>query len=162
MIRALALAAGLAGAGALSQFPEFSQQYVQRLSGAVDELRGVTIAFDTTARVAGMSREQAFAAMGGSDFQNRLRDDMRARITRYEWLNSDYQALAGVTPLGRLARFYHIRDRDLVARTWAAFRPAVPLTADGAVSAGVGFGAGWAAIMLGAWALGRRRRRRWA
>ena len=38
MIRTLTLAGALAGAVSLSQFPEFSQQYLQRLSGAVDEL----------------------------------------------------------------------------------------------------------------------------
>jgi len=43
-MRILATAGGIAGAVALSQFPEFSQQYVQRLSGATDELRAVTVA----------------------------------------------------------------------------------------------------------------------
>ena len=38
ILRALTLAAGLTGAAGASQFPEFSQQYVQRLGGAVDEL----------------------------------------------------------------------------------------------------------------------------
>ena len=40
-MRAIAVAGGLAGAAGLSQFPEFSQQYVQRLGGAVDELTAV-------------------------------------------------------------------------------------------------------------------------
>ncbi|MBU0778826.1 MAG: DUF2937 family protein, partial [Alphaproteobacteria bacterium] len=35
MIRALALIGGLAGGAALSQYPEFSQQYLQRLAGQV-------------------------------------------------------------------------------------------------------------------------------
>ena len=51
------MAGGIAGAVALSQFPEFSQQYLQRLSGAVDELKAITVAFDLSARVAGLSRE---------------------------------------------------------------------------------------------------------
>ena len=63
-MRILALAGGIAGAVALSQFPEFSQQYVQRLSGAVDELRAVTFAFDTAAKVGGLSREEALGAIG--------------------------------------------------------------------------------------------------
>lgn len=36
--RVLALAGGLSGAVGLSQFPEFSQQYLQRLAGQVDAL----------------------------------------------------------------------------------------------------------------------------
>jgi hypothetical protein len=147
-MRILALAGGIAGAVALSQFPEFSQQYVQRLSGAVDELRAVTFAFDTTARVAGLSREEALDKMGGSDFTDSLRDDMRARIYRYERLNADYQALAAAAPLERLARFYRIRDADLARRTWDDYQPAVPVTAEGLTSAGIGFAGGWVLVSL--------------
>jgi hypothetical protein len=145
-MRILAMVGGIAGAVALSQFPEFSQQYVQRLSGAVDELRAVTIAFDTTARIAGMSREEAFDAMGGGEFQVRLRDDMRSRIYRYERLNADYQALADAAPLERLARFYRIRDAELVERTWDDYKPALPVSSEGLISAGIGFAAGWALV----------------
>ncbi len=147
-MRILALAGGIAGAVALSQFPEFSQQYVQRLSGAVDELRAVTVAFDTTARIAGLTREDALDKMGGSDFQNRLRDDMRARIYRYDRLNADYQALASAAPLQRLARAYHIRDAELVQRTWDDYQPAVPVTSEGLIFAGIGFAAGWGLVSL--------------
>ncbi|GKY88325.1 DUF2937 family protein [Sinisalibacter aestuarii] len=160
-MRILAMAGGIAGAVALSQFPEFSQQYVQRLSGAVDELRGVTLAFDTTARIAGMSREEALDAIGDGEFQTRLRDDMRSRIYRYERLNADYQALAGAAPLQRLARFWHIRDVELVERTWDDFRPALPVTSEGLISAGIGFAGGWGLVTLLIGALfGRRRLRR--
>ncbi|GGD38445.1 DUF2937 family protein [Sinisalibacter lacisalsi] len=147
-MRILALAGGIAGAVAMSQFPTFSQQYVQRLSGAVDELRAVTIAFDTTARVAGLSREEALGLMGGSEFQNRLRDDMRSRIYRYERLNADYQALAAAAPLERLAKAYRIRDADLARRTWDDFEPAMPMTTEGFVAAGIGFAAGWGLVTL--------------
>ena len=61
MIRILAMAGGLAGAMALSQFPEFSQQYMQRMAGAVDELRGVVLAFDQSASQAGLTRAEAEA-----------------------------------------------------------------------------------------------------
>lgn len=160
-MRILALAGGIAGAVALSQFPEFSQQYVQRLSGAVDELRTVTIAFDTSARIAGMSREEAFEAMGNGEFQARLRDDMRTRIYRYERLNADYQSLAGAAPLERLARFYRIRDPELVQRTWDDYQPALPVTSEGLISAGIGFAGGWGLVtLLMGFLFGRRRLRR--
>lgn len=159
-MRIFAMAGGIAGAVALSQFPEFSQQYVQRLSGAVDELRAVTIAFDTTARIAGMSREEAFEAMGEGEFQTRLRDDMRTRIYRYERLNADYQALAGAAPLERLARFYRIRDSELVQRTWDDYKPALPVTTEGLISAGIGFAGGWGLVTLLLGLLKRPARRR--
>ncbi|MEM9851772.1 MAG: DUF2937 family protein, partial [Pseudomonadota bacterium] len=49
------LAGGCAMLCATSQFPEFSQQYVQRLGGAVDELRRVAADFDASARAAGLT-----------------------------------------------------------------------------------------------------------
>jgi len=158
-MRILATAGGLAGALALTQFPEFSQQYVQRLSGAVDELRMVSVAFDASAKVAGMSREEAFDAMGEGTFQTSLRDDLRAHITRYDRLNADYQALADADPLMRLARFYHIRDGELVQRTWDDFRPAVPVTVDGLLFGGIGFAGGWllVSLLLGALMMPLRR-----
>ena len=40
---------GLALGVVLSQFPEYAQQYTQRLGGAVDELRIITEDFDRAA-----------------------------------------------------------------------------------------------------------------
>ena len=140
------MAGGIAGAVVFSQLPEFSQQYLQRLAGAVDELRLVTAAFDLTAQAAGLSREEALAQIGGSRFAEDLRGNIASNISRFERLQADYQALAGVDPLSRLARFWHFRDVDLARRTWEDFRPAVPVSADGAIFAGIGFGAGWLSV----------------
>lgn len=57
--KGLATAGGLCCALAASQFPEFSQQYKQRLSGAVDELAWVVERFDADAAALGMSRDAA-------------------------------------------------------------------------------------------------------
>lgn len=161
-MRILAMAGGLAGAVALSQFPEFSQQYVQRLSGAVDELRTVTLAFDTAARVGGLSREAALDELRGTGFGDRFSDDMRTRLIRYDRLNADYQALAEAAPLERLGRFWHFRDPQLAQRTWDDFRPAVPVTGEGLTFAGIGFAGGWLLVSLVLAALVGRRRVRWA
>ncbi len=162
-MRILAMAGGIAGAVALSQFPEFSQQYIQRLSGATDELRAVAIAFDTAAKVGGLSRDEALDELRGTGFGDRFSDDMRDRIYRYERLNADYQALAGAQPLQRLARAWRIRDPELVRRTWDDFRPAVPVTSEGLIFAGIGYAGGWALVSLVlALLLGRRHRPRWA
>ncbi len=148
MIRMLTMAGGIAGAVGLSQFPEFSQQYLQRLSGAVDELRGITVAFDLSARVAGMTREQALARIGGSQFEDDLRRNIGGNIKRYERLNADYQALSGTEPLARLVQAWRIRDTELASRTWDDFRPAVPATTDGLICAGIGFAGGWLLVSL--------------
>jgi len=148
VFKALAMAGGVVGAVTLSQFPEFSQQYLQRLSGAVDELRLVTAAFDLTAQASGLSRDAALAQIGGSQFADDLRGNIAANLTRFERLEGDYQALSGGDSLGRLARFWRFRDVDLARRTWDEFRPALPVTADGLIFAGIGFSAGWGVISL--------------
>lgn len=147
-MRIIPLAGGLVGALTLSQFPEFSQQYLQRLSGAVDELRSVTIMFDAASSAAGKTREEALDELrsGNSQLVSQIGSDMADRIYRYERLNADYQALAPATPVVRLSRFYRMRDRELVERTWAHYQPAVPVTVDGFITAGIGFAAGWALI----------------
>ncbi len=148
MGRFLAMIAGVAGAIGLSQFPEFSQQYVQRLSGAVDELRVVVISFDAGAAAAGLTREEALKELSGTPLQDSLRDTIGDSVTRYERLNADLTALGGKDALSRLAQVWRFADRNLAERTWAAFRPAVPVTWDGALCAGIGFAGGWLALSL--------------
>ena len=161
MIRSLALAGGIAGAVALSQFPEFSQQYMQRLSGAVNELRPVALAFDVSAKTAGLSRDEALARLEGSEFEEALRETMAGQLARYDRLSHDYAKLKGKAPLERLAEVWRFSDPDLARRTWQEYRPAVPATADGLICAGIGYGAGWLTVMAlfaGLRRLFRRRR----
>ena len=63
MIRLLAFIGGLGGAVSLSQFPEFSQQYLQRLAGAVDELQVIVETFDADAKGANLTRDEALALL---------------------------------------------------------------------------------------------------
>ena len=53
LLRAITLAGGLTAAAG------FSQQYIHRLSGAVDELSRVVAEFDTDAAALGLSRGEA-------------------------------------------------------------------------------------------------------
>ena len=148
MIRTLTMAGGIAGAVALSQFPEFSQQHMQRMSGAVDELRGVVVAFDLTATANGLTRQEALNRMQGDDFQEGLRDTIETSIRRYERLSTNLTALRSATPLERLGQFYRFSDTDLAQRTWDDFKPAVPVTTDGLIAAGIGFLIGWLGLGL--------------
>lgn len=162
MIRILAMAGGIAGAVGLSQFPEFSQQYLQRLSGAVDELRVVATAFDTSARATGLSRDEALSRLQGSEFEDELRATMAGQLARYDRLSRDYAALNGAPPLERLAQVWRFSDPELARRTWDHYRPAVPATTDGLICAGIGYGAGWlliAGLLAGLKRLIRRPRR---
>ena len=162
-MRMLAMAGGVAGAVALSQFPAFSQQYLQRLAGAVDELRVVATAVDTSARAAGQSRDAALDQLRGTAFGNDLSDTLSGQLARHDRLSRDYAALRGAPPLERLAQVWRFSDPELVRRTWDDFRPAMPVSGDGLICAGIGYGAGWLAISalmaLAARPLRRRRAR---
>ena len=67
MRRAVASIGGLGLALALSQFPEYAQQYTQRLGGAVDELRVITEEFDRAASAGGLGRDAALARYNSSN-----------------------------------------------------------------------------------------------
>lgn len=135
------MACGVAGALAFSQAPEFSQQYRQRLGGALDELARVVVDFDADAAKNGLTREEALAAYQTSD-QQFLRDRgvrMAGTISRMELLSSQARWYETLPPLVRpvaLARGY---DEALMTGMWRDYKPGVPLTTDGAVWAGAGF-----------------------
>ncbi len=161
MRQILAIVAGVSGAVGLSQFPEFSQQYLQRLAGKVDALTEVAVQFDATAQKNGLTRDTALAAMTGSPLLTDQQADMRATLARQAELSRNLAELRAATPLARLTMPQRFGDMETLQATYADFRPAVPATADGAITAGLGYVGGWAAIavllrMLGL--LFRRRR----
>ena len=139
ILRALTFAAGVMGAAGASQFPEFSQQYLQRLGGAVDALAQVVADFDASAANAGLSRSAALEQMQGTAFLDSRRADMAATFTRYETLQNDLAALQGEGPFMRAYRVPHMSDREIAQAAWQVYQPAVPLNFAGIVFAGIGF-----------------------
>lgn len=138
--RGLVLAGGLTGAAALSQFPEYSQQYTQRLGGAVDELSRVVAEFDADAADVGLSREAALVdlAQGGQMGAERA-DTMVGTIERHRRLSDDLAALKSAGPFTRAAQAGRFMDVEIARAAWEDYKPAVPLTFEGAVFAGLGF-----------------------
>jgi hypothetical protein len=161
MLRLLALGAGLASGVTLSQFPEFSQQYLQRLGGQADSLAAVVAEFDASAQKAGLAREAALSELRGSTFLDLRQNDMRRVIARSERASADYALLKAAGPLERLALPHRFRDGQTLAATWADFRPAIPVTFDGLIAAGIGYALGWG-LFLALAALARRPFRRLA
>ncbi len=146
MIRALCFAGALGGAVSLSQFPEFSQQYLQRLAGQVDALTLVVKEFDASALAEGLGREEALEQIAGSAFEERHQADMRAMFARHARLSDNLLALRDASPLSRLTLVHRMADGDTLAAVWADFTPAVPVSVAGAAAAGTGFLGGWAAM----------------
>jgi len=156
------LVAGIAGALSLSQAPEFSQQYRQRLGGAMEELARVVIDFDEDAAKNGLTRDEALDVYQKSNEQF-LKDRgvrMAATIGRMETLAAQASWFEALPPMARpvaLARGY---DETLMAGMWRDFRPGVPLTVDGAIWAAGGFLAASGLFMLLSAPLTRWKRRR--
>jgi hypothetical protein len=149
VLKILSLAGGITGAAFLSQFPEFSQQYLQRLAGQVDALALVTADFDASAQKADLTREAALEAMSGTEFLGYRQEDMRRAFTRLASLSSDLVLLREAGPIERIGMPQRLADRETLAATWADFQPAMPVTYAGLTTAGVGFLGGWMAISGG-------------
>jgi hypothetical protein len=144
--RMLTLAGGLAGAVGLSQFPEFSQQYLQRLAGQVDALARVEADFDQTAERAGLTRETALVELGTAGFAGQHAEDLRATFARAEGLRNDLAMLRLAGVYERLVMPHRFADAEVFQATWEDYAPAVPVTASGLACAGLGFVAGWGLI----------------
>ena len=139
----LRLIPALAFAAALSQFPAFSDQYVQRLGGQADALRQVAAEFDASAEKAGLTRQAALDEIGGSAFLDSHQGDMRRVFHRLSRVESDLGLLRAASPLERMLLPHRMRDAETISATWGDFRPAVPLTVAGFWATGIGFLLGW-------------------
>lgn len=157
----LRLILALGCAVALSQFPAFSDQYVQRLGGQVDALTHVAGDFDRSADRAGLTRDQALAELSGSDFRDAHAGDMRQVFVRLERAAGDLTLLRAASPLERIALPHRLRDVETLEATWGDFRPAVPVTGAGFMAAGIGFLLGWALASLLALPFRRRETPSW-
>jgi len=161
ILRALTLAGGLAGAAATSQFPEFSQQYLQRLGGAVDALSQVVTDFDASAAAVGMDRADALAELRGTEFLERRRVDMARTFARFDTLQGDLATLKGEGPFMRAYHLSRLTDGQIAGAAWRVYQPALPLNFAGLSFGLVGFllgvGALGAGLRLVTWPFRRRR-----
>lgn len=141
MRRLIAGAGGIFLAVVLSQFPEYAQQYTQRLGGAVDELRVITEDFDRAAAAAGMDRHAALQRYNASSdaFLAGRGDSMARTFTRYSELSNTLLRIEGAGPIERLRTLPAYLDSDIGRRTLENYQPAVPVTMEGILYAGGGF-----------------------
>lgn len=149
------LIAGIGGIGLavmLSQFPEYAQQYTQRLGGAVDELQVITEDFDRAAAAGGLDRQEALARYNASNdqFLAGRGTSMKATFQRYELLRSTLVQIEGAGPVERLQALPAYFDTDIGRRTLENYRPAVPVTMEGILYAGAGFILGYL-VVSGLW-----------
>ena len=141
MRRFIAGAGGIGLAIVLSQFPEYAQQYTQRLGGAVDELRVITADFDRAAAEAGLDRDTAITRYNASndEFLAGRGRSMTATFQRYENLSQTLLRIEGAGPVERLQSLPAYLDSDIGRRTLENYRPAMPVTVEGILYAAIGF-----------------------
>ncbi len=138
--RVLALAAGLTGSAGASQFPEYSQQYMQRLGGAVDELSRFIEGFDRDAENLDMSRSAALVDLAkGGEMGAARADSMVHTIERHDRLSRDLEEMQGLGPFSRAKYAARFTDGELASRVWENYKPAMPVTFEGALFAIFGF-----------------------
>ena len=145
----------------LSQVPEFSQQYHQRLGGAVDELRAVTQEFNAAAEKAGLSQEEALQSFDTSrdEFLAQRGTDMRATFERYERLSMHLAGIENAGPFEELVPMIKYIDPQLAQNTYQDYEVAVPITIAGFIYAGAGLLGGYSLVAAMGAALGRRFKR---
>ena len=148
--RPIKFLAGILCAIVLSQFPEFSQQYQQRLGGKLDELGKVVDNFTEDANLSGQTVQDALSRMKESG--DELIATRGERIGEYF---DDFSNLLEQSEIlatgGMFQKIYVIvlsLDTDLVIATYQEFSPAIPVSLDGFLLAGVGFVLGYFSLGL--------------
>ncbi len=123
----------VAGAILFSQLPEFFQQYLQRLGGHLDEARRQVAQFQATAAQSGLTLDQLIARTRGAADPSLapLGQVMAGANARVGTLAVSEQALREASAWSRPFVFFRHFDPTIAHATLAAFRPAVPTTAEG-------------------------------
>lgn len=141
MLKKLHLLFALLCAAAMSQFPEFHQQYTQRLGGALDELTLQLDDLDRRAEAAGMGRfDYVRHFQNNSDEVVRGEGDaMMNMLSRHSRLSKAYQRLEEAPwYMSFIETAFHL-EPDLAENTMMSFVPAIPLSISGGAHAFFGF-----------------------
>ena len=145
MVRSLHLIFALTCAILMSQFPAYHQQYLQRLGGALDEVREQIAALDERAAKAGMERY---------DYVRHFRNNpdpivsgegeaMVQTLARQTWLIDALDRLRGAPWYMILVEDAFHLDPAIARNTLQDFQPAVPLSISGGAHAFLGFFIGY-------------------
>ena len=147
--RLLALIAGAALAVAASQGPAFTDQYVQNLTGRIDELRPIVEEFDTKVGEYNYTRTTAMAECStATGLLDALCSTYETVVARYEMLTAHMAELSAASIWTRpliLARTY---KKDIAESVYSVFKPAVPASPEGFAYGGGGFLAGFLALSI--------------
>lgn len=145
LFRRVAAAVGLVVAALASQAPEYTQQYRQRLGGAIDELQAMITRFDSEAADQSLTRDQGIARLkdNGDPLAQGRGAALDEAVVRADRLTRQRDAFRTAGPISQYAILMERFDPGLARRTVGDYQPAAPLTLAGLVAAMLGFVAGW-------------------
>lgn len=132
---------GFAGAVLLSQFPEFFQQYAQRIGGHLAELNHQVAELENRAALDGKDTTAYLRHLRDSE-DGAVRREGRhfvALVERRGRLTQAYEALATADPWWRAPRFLRHIDWPIAGATMKAYRMAMPITSESALYSATGF-----------------------
>jgi len=149
-LKLLQILAGLTGGGALAQFPEFYQQYLQRLAGRMDEVRQRADEIAGDAMANGLDVQTYIVRFLDSPAHAMEGERMAEALESAARLDAAYGALAHAGAWQQLPLFLRHFDAALARDTGSLFQPALPLTFGGLIYALDGAAVGILVIMGGA------------
>lgn len=132
--------AGIAGAGSLSQFPTYYQQYLQRLGGRLDQAQIQVARIETAAREEGMTLTQYIEKFGSSLDSTYQQQGavLREEVVDLSRLRGAVDALTQAPPIERPLRLLQHIDTETARTALSDFAFGLPLTTEGMVYAGIG------------------------
>lgn len=159
LFRRVAAAVGLVAAALASQAPEYTQQYRQRLGGAIDELQAMIARFDSEAADQSLTREQGITRLkdNGDPLAQGRGAALDEAVVRADRLTRQRDAFRTAGPISQYAILMERFDPGLARRTVGDYQPAAPLTLAGLIAAMLGFAVGWLGTHVAAVPFRRRR-----
>lgn len=147
--RLLALIAGAALAVAASQGPAFTDQYMQNLTGRIDELRPIVEEFDAKVSEYNYTRATAMAeCTTATGLLDALCSTYETVVNRYEMLTAHLAELNSASIWMRPLVLARTHKKDITESVYSVFKPAVPATPEGFAFGGGGFLAGFLALSI--------------
>lgn len=134
----------------LSQFPEFYQQYTQRVGGHLDGVKLQVADLDQRAASINKNRfEYIRRLLKNKDAVVQNEGHSLVRLLGSEIkLQSAFDSLNEPVALWRSARFVQHFDKNIAIATLNSYRPAIPLTVEGLAYFCSGAVLGWLSVLL--------------
>ena len=141
IVRRLALFFALLFGLAMTQLPEYVEQYRQRLGGAIDELAMIVARFDSDSQQLGLTQQGGIDRLEANkdSFVRQRGTQMTEVVSRLQRLTETQKQMQGDGPVGRLSTLATHYDPMVASRAYQSFQPAIPVSAEAIILGVLGF-----------------------